>query len=1398
MAKRYFNWKLAIVLLLGLVVLGATAVGLRWWQRSRRAEDALPRGREAYKQQRWEEAATYLGRYLAISRGDVGVLLKYADALLNIRPSTPNRVQGAIASYREALRIDKSNAEAAKKLTELYLTIGSPGEAELIITRQLEASEQKDPELRRLLALALAGQRKFAESAGELKNIITDDPNQVSAYETLGRLVEQRPGDFAERSAHWFDEAVKNNPSSALAYIIRAAYRLRSQDRAEALADLEQAEKLGLSDPDVQLRLAIEFINANVLDRAERHLAGVQGVEPTDVALWQTWARLALTSQSETKMAEIAEAGLKELSSYPWDFLPLAAELFIRARQLDRATECISKLRDKDLIPETVAFFEGLIADQKGEPYEAIRALRRSIQLGNRFPQVRLTLSSLLLRVGNAQSALRELRSLVTERPDLLDGRLALVRLLARTGNWAATAEQARRAMDLSPNNLEAALYYWRARIYQLAAQPTAANPQVWQDVDTQLAALEKATDGAADVKLLQLQSAMQQSDFTRAKAVLQELKKDRPSQPRIALAEAQLLVAQDKVDQAISVLKQAAEESGDAVELITYLAALLDRQGDHQGCEEVINDALSRIEQPAAQRDLGLLLAQIYTGWGEPNKAYQLVTTLNAKLPNDIPLKRQFLAFERVVKDPETAQQLINEIKALEGDDGWQWRYEQARLWFAGEDFQARYFEIVSLLQENLLANPDDQSSRTLLAAAYDRAGELRLGISTYREALTRSPDDLRIIIPLVSALRKANEFDEAQAILDRASQRYVFHPGLKALQVESHLRRRELAPASEILEELLKNDPNNRAICLTLAGLKIQQNQFTKAEQLLEGLRAQEPNSLEVGSALVRVKLRQGESQKALQLCDEFINILENAPAYILRARAYAELKQPDKAVADLEHATRIEPNNVAVWTAKSDFHNSVGEPNMAMDCIDHALTLAPDDISLQKRAVTLLLTSADRDRISRGRTLLESALKSSPQDNQLQLLKARLLLGEGTAPAIKNAEQILQQITEQQPAVSEAWVLLAEISLNQGEHAKALDAAMQGLIHRRNDRALLLVKAAAESARAPILAIPTLRTLHELDPNDVDVAVRLARTYMAAGQPQNAVDILEKQLPSCADALEQRRVNTALAVALYKDGNKDQAQQTLDLLVEADPNDPGPLLAQVRLLSDDGIWGELHQKVVEWHEKRPQDLATPLSIAAYLGGIDDTDAKEAAENVLRMALQSNPDSQEALINLAILLYTTGRSQESAQLYQRALQIDPNNVIAINNFAWILCEEQNQPQQALVLVERGLKMAPQYKDLIDTRGMVYYRLGEFEKAAQDFTTCIELYPAGNPAKVASHFHLARALDKLGQTAKAIEQLEKALALQNEIVSQNRVGGLSPADLTEAQRLRQQLEKGG
>jgi tetratricopeptide (TPR) repeat protein len=1394
MPKRHFNWKLTIVLLIGFIVLSVTAYGLRQWQRSHRAEKGLSLGNKAYSEQRWEDAAKNLGRYLAVVQNDTAVLSKYAQAQLNIRPLGRNNLQQAIGAYRAILRIDEPNSQAALKLIEIYLQIGLSGEAELIAARAVE--KNPSPELRRMQAVALIEQRKFEDALKELKDIIKKYPDCILAYDMLGRLVESRPDDFLETTfLSWFDEAVKNNPSSANAYIIRGSYYLRNKEKDKALSDLTEAEKLDLSDFTVRLHLAEEFVNANILDKAEKHLSVAQTSEPANQTLWYIWANLALRSNSKQTMTRVAQTGLEALSAQPWDFMPIAAELYVRGGEFDLASNCIARLRQKEIAPTTTEFLEGLIADRKGQYYQAVKHLYQAIQMGGKSAGIRLELADVLSRLGDNQSAIQQLRLLISEQPGLASAHLSLARLLTESGSWDEASEQARIITQVLPDNFDAALIYVRARIQVLADNQTDKDSPLWQEVEEHLTKLEKSSDNVLPIKLLQFQVAVLRSMFSVAQQLLANMKDHYPSYVEVAMAEISLLTAQNKTDEAMLKLSQTISEFPESVTAVSYFATLLADRDEHQKCEKIIKDSLERIKQPVAKRQLGVLLASFYNRWNEQEKRYQLLDSLVRDIPDDVVLYCELLRCRNVIENAGYAQELINKIKTIEGENSWRWRYEQARIWFVQDtrdNLKNQYPQIVSLLKENLLANPEDQTSRVLLAAVYEYAGELQLAISTYLEALDRSPRDIHIIVSAVAVLYKANEYDRADKILRQATGEKLFHPELERLQLLSYLRRGELSSASNVIENLLDNDPNNKSIGLALALLKIQQSRFADANTLLDKLKTQEPNSLPIAAAQVELNIRQNKSAEALLICDKMVDKLHNVSAYILRSRVNAVLGRVDKAIQDLDYAVSLEPNSIEALVTRSDIYSSAGKSDKAIIDIQRAMSLSVDNIQIEKRAISLFLASGDTMKVRQGRDILDRVLASNPRDVDLHFYKARFLLAEGTAPAIAQAQKILQKITEENPKIAEAWTSLAEIVIRLKQPTKAMDIILRGLVHQPNNKSLLLLKAMLEAKSSPLLAVPTLKALLERDPNDVDVVVRLSETYLAAGESQKAVALLKEWLTSSGRASDERKINTVLAVALYKNGDKAQAQEKLNSLSKSLPDDPGPLLTQVRLFTDDHLWEQLTQEVAEWYRNHPKDTNTILIITRNLAANENDEAKKAAESILQTILKNDSKCTEAASALATLLQVTGRSEEAVGLYQQVLQLQSDNLVAINNLAWILCEDQKKYEQALALAQRGLEKAPyDYVDLMDTRGMIYYRLGQYDKAVEDFTRCLKLYPEGTPALVTSHLHLAKALVGLGQKDKSIEVLRQTLKLNNDF------GGLSPADLTEAEHLLKELSGG-
>jgi tetratricopeptide (TPR) repeat protein len=423
--------------------------------------------------------------------------------------------------------------------------------------------------------------------------------------------------------------------------------------------------------------------------------------------------------------------------------------------------------------------------------------------------------------------------------------------------------------------------------------------------------------------------------------------------------------------------------------------------------------------------------------------------------------------------------------------------------------------------------------------------------------------------------------------------------------------------------------------------------------------------------------------------------------------------------------------------------------------------------------------------------AQAIIDHALKANPNDSEMRLRKARSLLAEATAPAIENAVQILEKLTQDNPEFAPAWRILAKVLVRQGFSAKAIDTILEGLVHNERDKELLMLKAQAEVSKSPFLAIATFRQLLVLDPNDIVVTLRLADAYVATDEADKAESLLKEYLIKC-DASYRRICRTALAVAMYSNNKKTEAKAEFDSLIAAEPNDPSPALAMVKVLEKDKLWDQIERQAVDWYQKHPGDIQTPLAMAGILASNEGEAPKKAGENILRLMFADHPSDIRIVGTLAVLMQTQGRDDEAAKFYRRVIEIKPDDIVSINNLAWIICEKQGKHAEALELTEKGLALAPQYIDLIDTRGVAYYRMGKFDDAIRDFSECIRLYPEDTAAVTAAHFHLARAFAKKKQTDKAVENLNKALRLND------KVGGLSPDDLDEVNHLLEKLSKEG
>lgn len=111
--------------------------------------------------------------------------------------------------------------------------------------------------------------------------------------------------------------------------------------------------------------------------------------------------------------------------------------------------------------------------------------------------------------------------------------------------------------------------------------------------------------------------------------------------------------------------------------------------------------------------------------------------------------------------------------------------------------------------------------------------------------------------------------------------------------------------------------------------------------------------------------------------------------------------------------------------------------------------------------------------------------------------------------------------------------------------------------------------------------------------------------------------------------------------------------------------------------------------------------------------------------------------------LRELALAVHEESRLPESRELYEKILELDPDEVVSLNNLSFMLTENLGQPQKGLEYALRAAKLMPDNAGILDTLGWAYAKLGRHSEAIATLRRAIEL-----SHRVPSfHYHVAEAL---------------------------------------------------
>ena len=144
---------------------------------------------------------------------------------------------------------------------------------------------------------------------------------------------------------------------------------------------------------------------------------------------------------------------------------------------------------------------------------------------------------------------------------------------------------------------------------------------------------------------------------------------------------------------------------------------------------------------------------------------------------------------------------------------------------------------------------------------------------------------------------------------------------------------------------------------------------------------------------------------------------------------------------------------------------------------------------------------------------------------------------------------------------------------------------------------------------------------------------------------------------------------------------------------------------------------------------------------------------------------ALQIRPDDYMSLLYIGVVRFYQGRVPEAIEYAQAAIRSQPDAPKAHNLLGMALAK-QNRNEAALDEVRRAAELAPKDADIRNDLGLALARLGRIPEAIDQFHEALRLNP-NNAA--AAHANLGWALLASGKPRESIPEFEAALHLSPE-----------------------------
>lgn len=875
---------------------------------------------------------------------------------------------------------------------------------------------------------------------------------------------------------------------------------------------------------------------------------------------------------------------------------------------------------------------------------------------------------------------------------------------------------------------------------------------------------------------LAEARSAFERNDLQTTAIQLKNLLQKDPSNAAARYELGRLHMLTGDAPSAVKELTRALDAGHPAEQVTPLLARAMVEAGESKQAIERLGT--TKLSTPAANADLRAAIGHAQLAVGNKDGAKAAFDEVFSIDPNHLYAGLGTARLLGTQREFASAHALLDKVLAADP--------KSAEAWFLDAEMrsaQGQFEQSMASYRKVYEVKPSNVTARFVVVSALANEGrieEARKELAALRKVSPKAPEanyldglllvkerkfveardrlnkTLAVAPNYVPALGLAalTEFElQSYALAEQHAEKVIAHGGdslfIRKVLVGAYLRTGRLDKARQALAPLLKSSPGNPEVQALAGQVYLTGGDAKGAEAAFEIAARKQTEDADAQSRLGLSRLAAGDREGGIAALEQAVRLdTESGRPDLVLIVAHLRNRDADRALAAIDALEKKRQTDPVSINLRGTAYLLKNDPDRARAEFKRALDVDPAYFSAANNLARMYVTE---DKIGDAEAVLQQFVAKSPKnaDALMALAGLKARTPEGTPESLK----LLRQAIDANPKQVNPRLALIELHQLSGDRGKALAAANEALNAMPDEPRVLDALALAQARAGELEASVATRTrLVERDPS-VRAQLNLAATQVAAKRDAEAIQTLRKVLALQPETVEAQNmlitihrsrnaVDEALRVA--RDVQRQRPKEALGYVME------GELMMSA---------SKADQAIKAYREALSRER-TATNVTRLHAALERGDKAADARTLVDGWLKDNPKDVEVLLYLGDVALVRKSLDDARMRYEAALARSANNVIALNNLAWIAAQQKDA--RARSYAEKAYALAPRNPAVLDTYGGILLAAGDADRGLQMMRQAVSAAPFANDLRL----NLARGLADAGRKGDARKELEPLVAL--------------------------------